>query len=270
MERRTGAIEREKRDVAKGKLRIKTKKVLWASETHTRKERAHPPPPFETDGFLDESGQSQASTGTQKRAFTFETHEASTIHPDHSALGCLLRLFSGCLPIVRPVCKSCCLLCRHGRCMSVVVDLSHPRYPAVAIAIAIYQDCALWKPNVRRRLQAHELFLRSTIACEWLLLPPPSVILLRLSTNTSRRCRRLLALHAANNISCRRLTCSLRDSVQHLATLATNSRPTRAQLSVPLLVREHSTSLLAALDRVYGTTRSASQKRLQTGHLPEN
>jgi hypothetical protein len=50
MERRTGAIEREKRNVAKGKVRIKTKKVLWASETHTRKERALAPP-FETDGF---------------------------------------------------------------------------------------------------------------------------------------------------------------------------------------------------------------------------
>ena len=41
MEQRTGAIERERRDVAKGKVRIKTK-VLWASETHTRKERALP------------------------------------------------------------------------------------------------------------------------------------------------------------------------------------------------------------------------------------
>ena len=38
MERRTGAIEREKRDVAKGKLRIKTT-VLWADET----QRALPP-----------------------------------------------------------------------------------------------------------------------------------------------------------------------------------------------------------------------------------
>jgi hypothetical protein len=35
MKRRTGAIEREKRDVAKGKARIKTE-VLWARAKHTR------------------------------------------------------------------------------------------------------------------------------------------------------------------------------------------------------------------------------------------
>lgn len=95
MKRRTGAIEREKRDVAKGKARIKTE-VLWASETHTRKERALPP--FETDGFLDESEQSQAQAQAPKPREsrlkrTRQARPTSTM-PLRAATSTAARLFS--------------------------------------------------------------------------------------------------------------------------------------------------------------------------------
>lgn len=96
MKRRTGAIEREKRDVAKGKARIKTE-VLWASETHTRKERALPPP-FETDGFVDESEQSQAQAQAPKPREsrlkrTRQARPTSTM-PLRAATSTAARLFS--------------------------------------------------------------------------------------------------------------------------------------------------------------------------------
>ena len=86
MERRTGAIEREKRDVAKGKLRIKTKTtVLWAGET----QRALPPL------RLTASSTSRIKVKRKHRRqtarITFETHEAGTTHQHHAASGCDLH-----------------------------------------------------------------------------------------------------------------------------------------------------------------------------------
>jgi hypothetical protein len=78
---------------------------------------------------------------------------------------------------------------------------------------------------------------RSSSACKWPLLPPPSVILFRLSANPIRSCRETAALHAANYISCRRLTCPLRDSLGSSLPW----RPTHAHAFRALLVCEHPT-----------------------------
>ena len=152
MKRRTGAIEREKRDVAKGKARIK----CFGQAKHTREERALPPlrdtdghGPRSTGPRFDERVGAKSSTSAKSANHVCETHEAGTTHiPDHAAFGrssTAARLFST-QPSNRPT--DVMLLEHSGAVMGVCAVVCRPLVSACPLCfsqllLSRYRRCAL-------------------------------------------------------------------------------------------------------------------------------